>query len=257
MGRNILGLQGAGFILLGGGKGLGIAVANALSTAGCRVVVIDRSAAIADETAAAIGGTSLTADLTDRAELFAAFNEAAGVLGSVRGIVDIIGMAMVKPIVDFTDTELSDQFDIVLRHALLTLQAGAAILDRGASFTFVGSMSGERAVLNQAIYGTAKAALHHLVRQAALEFGSRGIRVNAVSPGYIRTPRLNAILDATQWDAIGRKVPLGSAAQPYEIAGPILFLASALASHVTGQVLGVDGGISVVANLPDLDWSRP
>ena len=108
----------------------------------------------------------------------------------------------------------------------------------------------------QVAYGTAKAALHHLVRGAAQELASQHTRVNAVAPGFIRTPRLEQMLSPEQWGEIERHIPLGKAARPYEIAGPILFLASDLSSHITGQIVAVDGGLNNAAALPDIKWGQ-
>src|SRR3546814_6721222 len=95
-------------------------------------------------------------------------------------------------------------------------------MPQGGPITFVGSMSGNRAVANQLVYGTSKAALHHLVRGAAVELGPKGIRLNAVAPGFIRTPRLLELLDKAQWEEIDRHVPIGRAATPEEIAATLL-----------------------------------
>jgi len=86
---------------------------------------------------------------------------------------------------------------------------------------------------------------------------SQNIRVNAVAPGFIRTPRLEQLLAADQWEAIEHAIPLGRAARPYEIAGPLLFLASELSSHITGQIVSVDGGLGNEAALPPLRFGSP
>src|SRR3546814_3338171 len=109
-------------------------------------------------------------------------------------------------------------------------------MPQGGPITFVGSMSGNRAVANQLVYGTSKAALHHLVRGAAVELGPKGIRVNAVAPGFIRTPRLLELLDKAQWEEIDRHVPIGRAATPEEIAATLLFMSSDLAAHVNDRM---------------------
>ena len=85
-----------------------------------------------------------------------------------------------------------------------------------------------------------------------LEFGPARVRVNAVAPGFVRTPRLNAMLNEEQWGQIGNRIPLGAPASPAEIAAAILFLSSDMSSHVTGQTLLVDGGIAGVVSLPRL-----
>ena len=110
-------------------------------------------------------------------------------------------------------------------------------------------MGGDRAVPNQAAYSSAKAALHHLVRCAGAEYAPRGVRINAVAPGYVRTPRLNHRLSEDAWSAIGKVIPLGRPATPAEIAAPLLFLASDLSAHVTAEILAVDGGAGVVVEL--------
>jgi len=112
-------------------------------------------------------------------------------------------------------------------------------------------------VRDQAVYGTAKAALHHLVRCTAVELAKDMIRVNAVAPGFIRTPRLEVILAPDQWRLVEQAIPMERAAQPYEIAAALLFLASDLSSHVTGQVLSVDGGLGNGAALPPLRFGAP
>jgi NAD(P)-dependent dehydrogenase (short-subunit alcohol dehydrogenase family) len=172
----------------------------------------------------------------------------------IRGFVDVIGVARIKPIAEFGDDEFEWQLGIVLRHALYVLRAAAGAMPEGGPITFVGSMAGNRAVANQIVYGTAKAALHHLVRGASSELGPKGIRVNAVAPGFIRTPRLLQLLDSSQWEQIDRQVPIGRAANPEEIASALLFLSSDMAAHVNGVVMPVDGGVSVTAALPDLNF---
>jgi NAD(P)-dependent dehydrogenase (short-subunit alcohol dehydrogenase family) len=133
----------------------------------------------------------------------------------------------------------------------LALQVGGAALKRlgGGAMTFVGSISGLRSVPGQAIYGAAKAALHHLVRCAAHEFGPAGIRVNAVAPSFVRTPRLEARLDEAFWQRLETTIPMRRVGQPADVAAAVLFLQSGLARYVTANVLTLDGGTSAVAAL--------
>jgi NAD(P)-dependent dehydrogenase (short-subunit alcohol dehydrogenase family) len=84
------------------------------------------------------------------------------------------------------------------------------------------------------------------------ELAPAGVRVNAVAPGFVRTPRLDSRLDEDQWQQVGAVIPRGTPGRPPEIAGPILFLASELASYVTGQVLRADGGLSGTTRIPEL-----
>jgi NAD(P)-dependent dehydrogenase (short-subunit alcohol dehydrogenase family) len=152
------------------------------------------------------------------------------------------------------DEMWNQQFDIVLRHAYLAIQMGGAALAKrgGGSMVFAGSISGEVSVENQAAYGTAKAALHHLVRCAAHELGPSGVRVNAVAPGFVRTPRLLSRLDEDFWGSVASVNPLRRVAIPADIAKAILFLSSDLASYTTGNILTLDGGTHFVAALPTI-----
>ncbi|HKS47495.1 MAG TPA: SDR family oxidoreductase [Amycolatopsis sp.] len=147
----------------------------------------------------------------------------------------------------------------VVGHAFLALTLGAEAIRRsgaGGSMVFIGSNSGLGAIKGQAAYGSAKAALHHLVACLGPELGPHGIRVNAVAPSFIRNPALSRVLSEQEWDEVASLIPLGRPAYPREIAGAVLFLISDLASHVTGQTLPVDGGLSRILQLPSLPWNR-
>ncbi len=257
--RSLLDLNDRGFVVLGAGQGIGRQAAHALAQFGARVLCVDTDAERGDAVAVEVGGSSLVADVTKRDDVERIFREAPGRLGNVSGVVDIVGIARLKPLRAFDDAAWDEQFDVVLRHAFLTLQVGASALKEagGGTITFVGSMAGLRTVRDQVVYGTAKAALHHLVRSMAVELAKDRIRVNAVAPGFIRTPRLEVILASDQWRLVEQAIPMGYAAQPHEVAAPLLFLASDFSSHVTGQVLSVDGGLGNAAALPPLRFGTP
>jgi NAD(P)-dependent dehydrogenase (short-subunit alcohol dehydrogenase family) len=251
---DLIRLDGRSFIVFGAGAGMGRQAAHAISQAGAKVVCVDRDAALAAEVAAEVGGTAVDADATDRASVAAAFAAAKEAVGPIGGIVDVIGMATIGKLADLDDAGWDRQFDLVVRHAYLILQQGAEALREvgGGTMVFVGSFSGDRAVPDQSAYGAAKAALHHLVRCMGSELATEKVRVNAVAPGWVRTPRLAELLSEEAWDEIDATIPRGSAGVPSEIAAAILFLSSALSSYVTGQVLSVDGGLTTVAPFPDV-----
>ncbi len=257
--RSLLDLKDRGFVVLGAGQGIGRQAVHALSQCGAKLLCVDADAERGEAVAAQVGGTAIVADVTKRGDVERIFAEARTRLGGVSGIVDIVGIARLKPLRTFDDAAWDDQFDVVLRHAFLTLQIGAAAVKEagGGTITFVGSMAGLRSVRDQAAYGTAKAGLHHLVHCMAAELARDKIRVNAVAPGFIRTPRLEVILPPDQWRLVEQAIPIGHAAQPYEIAAPLLFLASDFSSHVTGQVLSVDGGLGNETALPPLRFEAP
>lgn len=238
-------IDGQAFVVLGAGAGMGRQSAHALAQAGATVFCVDRDLDLARAAAAEIGGAAGAGDITDRPDVERLFAEAREAVGPIRGVVDVVGVAHQGPLADTDDATWHRQFQTVVDHAYLALQIGGAEITRagGGSMVFIGSMSGSMRVENQTAYGTAKAALHHLVSCMGVELAPAGVRVNAIAPGFVRTPRLDEILGDEQWGRIADRIPRGSAAHPSEIAGPVLFLASGLSSYITGQVITADGGM--------------
>lgn len=249
---DLIRLNDQGMVVLGAGQGIGKEVCHALAQAGARLICVDRDEDLARQVARDTQGVAFVADVTQRHDMERIIAAAEGTFGKqLRGLVDIVGVAHIGPLDTIDDTAWDGQMDIVLRHAFLALQVGGAALKRlgGGAMTFVGSISGLRSVPGQAIYGAAKAALHHLVRCAAHEFGPAGIRVNAVAPSFVRTPRLEARLDEAFWTRLEKTIPMRRVGQPSDVAAAVLFLQSELARYVTANVLTLDGGTSAVAAL--------
>jgi NAD(P)-dependent dehydrogenase (short-subunit alcohol dehydrogenase family) len=252
---DMFGVHGRTFVILGAGQGIGYAAATAFASAGARLVCVDREPSLAEAVARHVGGLAATGDVTNRADVRRIFAEAAKWGGGrLAGAIDIVGIADVRPLAEFDDASWDRQFDLVLRHAYLTMQESLPHLDQESSLVFVSSLASHQVCGNEAVYGAAKAALDQLVRGAAVEFGSKGVRVNAVAPGFVRTPRLNAALSEEFWTTLKAYIPTGSAAEPEDIAGPLLFLSSRLARNINGVVLPIDGGVSVVAALPKIPF---
>ena len=130
--RRLLDLTGRGFVVLGAGLGIGAEFCRALSQCGAELVCVDIDGARARQIADEVKGAPLTADVTDRSALETVFREAQAKLGVIRGVVNVIGVARIKPLTSFTDDELNWQFNIVLRHALLTLQLAGVAMSKGA-----------------------------------------------------------------------------------------------------------------------------
>jgi NAD(P)-dependent dehydrogenase (short-subunit alcohol dehydrogenase family) len=243
----LLRLDGRVFVVLGGGYGIGRQVAHALTQVGAKVAVVDREQERAEAVAREVGGLALSGDITRREDverIFAAVEEQAG---PVRGLVDIVGLGHRGPLSSVDDETWRWQFGIVVDHAFLAVQIGAEAIARagGGSMVFVGSIAGLVTTGdNHPAYGAAKAALHHLVAFAAKEHADRGVRINAVAPGVTITPRSSALWTEQKLERLGELIPRGEPGEPWEIAAPILFLASDLSSYVTAQVLAVDGGLA-------------
>ncbi|WP_206996435.1 SDR family NAD(P)-dependent oxidoreductase [Trinickia mobilis] len=254
---SLLRLDGRGFVVLGAGQGIGEQTVHALAQAGARVLCVDKEEPLARNIAEAAGGIPCAADATSRADMQRVFDTAREHFGRVHGVVDIIGVAGIKPLSAVDDASWDQQFDIVVRHAYLAIQIGGEMMkaDGGGTFAFVGSLAGDRAIPNEVAYASSKAALHHLVRCAGAEYARHNVRINAVSPGFVRTPRLRQRLDEATWAAIDGAIPIGRAATPADIAGHLLFLASDLSAHMAGEIINVDGGIGVLAAIPNLTFA--
>lgn len=243
----LLRLDGRGFVVLGAGQGIGRQATHALASVGARCFCVDLDPGLAADIAAETDGVAWSGDATKRDDATRLFDEASSVLGGrIHGIVDIIGMSRYGNLLDIDDDEWSWHHDIVLRHAFLALQLGGRKMAAtgGGVMTFVASVSGLTGAPRHAAYGIAKAGLMSLVRSGALELGPVGIRVNAVAPGIVWTPRVSAFLGEEGLAKNSANTPLRRVALPADIAAALLFLSSDLASYVSGQVLTVDGGVS-------------
>jgi NAD(P)-dependent dehydrogenase (short-subunit alcohol dehydrogenase family) len=243
----LLRLDGRRVVLLGGGQGIGRQAAHALTSCGASVLCVDVDAQRADAVAGETGAVAWVGDATVRSEVDRLLVDASTSLGGIDGVVDVIGMARYADLPDINDELWAWHFDIVLRHAQLVTQVLVPAIAEagGGSVALVASVSGFTAAPRHAAYGAAKAGLMSLVRSAAVEFGPRRVRVNAVAPGTVWTPRVAGLLGPEGKLVQEAQAPLRRVATPADIAAVLLFLTSDLAAHVTGQTLVVDGGSSV------------
>jgi 3-oxoacyl-[acyl-carrier protein] reductase len=239
-------LDGRVFVVLGAGQGIGRQSAHALAQAGAKVVCVGRRAEPTEHVAREVGGIAITADATSRPDMERLAAETLACCGAVHGLVDILGVPLVKPLIEVTDEDWDWQFDMSLRHAFLGMQVFAPRIGQqgGGAMVFVSSTSGKVISSDRAAYAASKAALQQLVAAAAIEFGPLKVRVNAVAPGLVLTPRVRGNLSAENIARSAAMYPLGKLADPSEIASVILFLAGNLSSHVNGQTVYAEGGVS-------------
>jgi 3-oxoacyl-[acyl-carrier protein] reductase len=247
-------LAGQAAIVAGGGRGIGAAVARTLANAGAAVCVVDVETDRAMEVVDAItamGGRAIAiqAELRDPRQVESAVNDAAAALGGVHVLVNVAGgmhaYAPWRRLADWDEDDWDEIIDRNLRYVFLTTRAMVRQLlaaGAGGSVVNIASISGETSAPNHTAYGAAKAGLSNLTRTLAVEYGPDQIRFNAVAPGSVATP---AVADRVQGTSAA---PLRRWATPEDIANAVVFLASPLASYVTGQTLLVDGGAS--ANFP-------
>jgi NAD(P)-dependent dehydrogenase (short-subunit alcohol dehydrogenase family) len=241
----LLRLDGKRFVVVGAGQGIGRQTAHALAAVGAKLVCIDNREDLAKEISAEVGGVPCVADATKRDDAQRAVDLCVSEFGGIDGLVDIVGMARYGDAIETSDEDWEWTFDMVLRHAYVFSQASAKAMTDGGAMVFVASVSGISSAPRHAAYGAAKAGLMSWVRSLAVELGPKSIRVNAVAPGAVWTPRISQLLGEKGREGQSRNAPLGRVALPQDIASAILFLASDLASYVTGQTLVVDGGVGV------------
>jgi NAD(P)-dependent dehydrogenase (short-subunit alcohol dehydrogenase family) len=240
-------------LVTGAGQGIGLACAEALAEAGARVVIADRDPKLAETGCASLKAKGLNAeivimDVTDSKRVSEVADKLASRYGGVDILVNSAGIARSEtPAEKVTDEHWLNVVDVNLNGTFWCCRAfGKHMLDaKSGSIVNIGSMSGF--IVNkpqeQCYYNASKAAVHHLTKSLAAEWGARGVRVNAVAPTYITTP-LNAFVKSNpqMYDAWIGGTPMARMGEVDEIASVVLFLASDAASLMTGSVVLVDGG---------------
>jgi len=236
-------LDGRRALVIGAGNGIGAAVAEGLAAFGASVVCADLDEAAAAAVAGPLGeqASSAHVDVTDGESVRAL----ATAVGSVDVVVSTVGVNVRKRLADYrreefdrvVSTNLGGTFEVVRTF-------GPAMAERGSgSIIAFSSIRAQTVEPGQGVYAATKAAMVQLLRTAAAELGPQGVRVNAVAPGVVETPLTRPIKDDPAWyQAYADKSVLRRWAQPAELVGAVVYLASDASSYVTGSVLVVDGG---------------
>ena len=239
-------------LVTGGARGLGASVARAAAQRGYRVYVLDLDRAGAEDMAREIDGAAIVASITDGDTI----RQSLDALGWPDVLVNNAGIVRFGPLVDLAADDWRAVVEINLTGTFVLSQLVARRwIEIGAAGAIVNitSMNGVAPGPNAGAYGSTKAAIALLTQQMAIEWGSHGIRVNAVAPGLIDAGMSEPIYaDPVTRHARESKVPLGRLGVGDDIANAVLFLASDEASYITGQNVLVDGGVTMamIANLP-------
>jgi 3-oxoacyl-[acyl-carrier protein] reductase len=226
-------------VVVGGASGIGKAVAHALAADDHRVTVADRNTDGARAVAAELGDphTAATVEVTDEDSVRTLFEQA----GALDVVVNTAGYSGVGLITDLAVEDFRLVVDVCLTGAFLVIKHAAPRLRDGGTLVSLSSLNGRQPAAAMSAYCAAKAGLSMLTQVAALELAPRGIRVNAVAPGFVHTPLTEP---ATQipgvLDEYLENTPLGRAGTPEDIADAVVFLCKA--SWLTGEVLDLNGG---------------
>lgn len=246
-------LNGRVAVVTGAGQGIGAACARALGEAGAKVVVADMLAdrvanSVAELRGLGIDAHGATLDVTKSADVDALAKRVVAEHGRVDVLVNNAGVAKSDVRAeDTSDEHWRFHMDVNVDGLFWCCRAfGRQMLAQGSgAIVNIGSMSGF--IVNkpqpQAFYNASKAAVHHLTKSLAAEWGKRGVRVNAVAPTYIETPLTKFGMENKEMaDIWVEMTPMGRVGQPEEIASVVLFLASDAASLLTGSIVLADGG---------------
>jgi 3-oxoacyl-[acyl-carrier protein] reductase len=237
-------------LITGGSKGLGAGLVDAFLTAGYRVETCARSETDATQAWATDHETKdrfhfTLADVSDRLAAEGLVKDTAARWGAIDVLVNNAGIAREGVIALFGDEDLDQVVDLNLKGTVYVTRAASRVMltRRSGSIVNVSSVVGLSGYRGLSVYSATKAALDGFTRALARELGSRGITVNGVAPGYLRT-EMSQGLDSRQLDQIVRRTPLARLGEAEDVARAILFLADPANTYITGQVLVVDGGLT-------------
>ena len=243
-------LKGRRALVTGGSRGIGAAAARLLARAGADVVIgyrsrtADADGVVATLRASGVRASSHAADISTRK---GADSLVAATLRELGGLDIFVANAGVWPVQDTAVADMDDdRWSTTMRENVdsifFTTRAVARVIGSGGRIVLVSSTAGQRGEAFHADYGASKGAVISFAKSLAVELGARDVTVNAVAPGWVDTEMVAGAMAADARQRINATIPLGRIASVDDIAGPILFLCSPLARHVTGEILNVNGG---------------
>ena len=247
-------LEGKVAVITGGTSGIGLAIARRFAGEGALVYITGRRQAELDAAVLAIGGSAVgvSVDSASPAQLTALFERVKAEHGKLDVLVANAGGGSMLPLGQITEEHFDDTFNRNVKGTLFTVQTALPLLGQGASVILTGSTAASTGTEAFSVYAASKAAVRAFARNWILDLKGRGIRVNTISPGPIRTPGLVELAgpDAAQQqgllDYFATQIPMGRVGEPDEIAKAAVFLASDDASFVNGIELFVDGGLAQI-----------
>ena len=249
---NLFSLKGKTAIVIGGGRGIGKAVATGFSEAGADVVLASRTQeqldASAKEVSALTGGkvVGIAADVSSKEGIDALIEKVAAKFGHIDILLNAAGVNVRGPVLEFTEEGWDAVQDVQLKGVFLMSQAVAKHMKENGikgRIINVASLTSVLGLPNMVSYACAKGAIVQLTKVLANELAQYGINVNAFGPGYVKTEMTKAIFDDPERvKTLLSRIPANRFGSPEDMVGAALFLASSASDYVTGQVIYVDGG---------------
>jgi gluconate 5-dehydrogenase len=247
-------LDGRVALVCGGTGGIGLPIAQALGAVGAKVAIAGRSAARSSEAAATVAEDALgiEADVIQKAEADRAVAQTVERFGRIDVLVNAVGggiTEVMSPAHEFPEDDWRMVMALNLDSALFPSQAAARAMieaGHGGSILNVSSVRGQLALrAGYSPYVAAKAALNMLTKQHAVEWAPYGVRVNAISPTFVRTAQVAGMLSNKEfYDGLVARIPLGRIGEPEDMVGAALYFCSDASAFVTGQILTLDGGLT-------------
>jgi len=231
-------------LVVGGAKGIGLAIAERLSAEGAKVFLTSRKGEEAEKAAQRIGNGAIgiAADASSPEDMLAAVETVRQAHGHIDALVLNAGLSEYAQIAEITPEHFDRHFDVNVRGMVFGFQAALPAMREGGSAVLIGSIAGSAGYAGYGTYCATKAAVRSYARTWTAELAPKGIRVNVVAPGPTDTDMMASVADDVR-AAIVAPIPMGRMGRPAEVAAATLFLLSDEASYIAGAELCVDGGL--------------
>lgn len=253
MTSSLFSVENQAVLVSGASRGIGLAIAQGFAESGAQVVITGRDTSTLQEAADSISEDAessvlpIVCDVSDTAAIAKLVKTVMGRYGRIDTLINVAGVNRRQPLESFSEADYDFVMDINLKGAFLLSQAvGRHMAEQGSGAQInIASLATDRPLKHAGVYAMSKAGLGHMTRSLALEWGSRGVRVNAIAPGFVVTDltrRLWSDPAMKAWEE--SNIPQQRLGTPQDLIGAALFLASPAAAYLTGQIIAVDGGFS-------------